>query len=117
MLGLISMNDDEFIRQITNKAFQLDSDAMRIRELRKIYGVGVALASVILTFYDPTRYGIIDIHSWREVFGKEPQSLFSTSGHYLRWLKCIRNKAEEVELSCRVIEKAFFKKNLDESKA
>ena len=72
----------------------------------------MALSSVILTFYDPKRYGIIDIHDWRELFGKEPADLFTDYKHTLKFFTKLREIAEETGLTCRVVEKALFMKNL-----
>jgi len=37
------------------------------------------MVSVILSFYDPTNYGVLDIRAWRELLGKEPEDLFQES--------------------------------------
>ena len=75
--------------------------------------VGPAVASTILTFYNPKEYGVFDIHIWRELFGKEPKNLFTTE-NYLKLLAELRGLANKYGLDTRIVEKAFFKKNIDE---
>jgi len=116
ILNLLAPIKDEFIQHVSSLAFISDDDALRLKFLTKITGVGVALSSVILSFYDPSKYGIIDIHAWRELFGDEPDDLFTNHRYTLKFFSKLRKMSEETGLKCRVIEKALFKKNLDESK-
>lgn len=113
ILGLIKKNEDYEIRRISRKAFSLtsDSDFSRVELLKNLYGVGPALASTILTFYDPEQYGIFDIHVWRELFGPESTNLFTIS-NYLKLLREMRCVASQQNFNVRIIEKALFKKNL-----
>ena len=80
-----------------------------------LQGVSPVLASVILTFFDPKQYGVFDLHVWKALLGNEPPNLFSTS-NYLKLLEAIQKTAKKQNLDARTIEKAFFKKNLDESR-
>ncbi|MBC8457006.1 MAG: hypothetical protein H8D67_03305 [Deltaproteobacteria bacterium] len=116
ILGMVVENEDSFIREITTSVFtSLETDLSKIKELRRMYGVGLSLASVILTFFNPHEYGILDIHVWRELYGKEPKSLFQSDRNYLVLLSILRKAAKEYKLPVRTLEKALFKKNLDES--
>ncbi len=108
--------EEPIITEVSKLAFESKDDGIRLHLLSYIKGVGNALSSVILTFYDPENYGILDIHSWRELFGKEPKDLFSSPRHVIRFFEEIRGISSHTGLSCRDIEKAIFKKNLDESK-
>ena len=117
VLGLVAKNSDKVIQLTCNQAFNLtlQDEPYRIDSLDKLHGVGPALASTILTFYDPKNYGIFDIHVWREFFGKEPADLFLTTKHYLQLLAELRRIANQYGFNVRTAEKAYFKKNLDES--
>lgn len=116
ILGMVVENDDPFIREITTSVFtSLETDLSKIKELRRMYDVGLSLASVILTFFNSHEYGILDIHVWRELYGKEPKSLFQSDRNYLILLSTLRKAAKEYKLPVRTLEKALFKKNLDES--
>lgn len=116
-LNLLQNVKDDFIIDISKLAFRVDSDEERIKLLSSIRGVGNALSSVILTFFDPQNYGILDIHSWRELFKeKEPVDVFSNPKQAAKFFRKLRSVSAGLGLSCRDVEKAMFKKNLDESK-
>lgn len=110
------VNDDD-VRRASHYSFHEQDDRKRVNYLREIPGVGISLASCILTFYDPSLYGIFDIHVWREIFSsKEPKGLFSNVKHYIELLYALRKMATEYGLNVRDVEKALFQKNYDESK-
>jgi hypothetical protein len=70
------------------------------------------MASVILTFYDPADYAVLDIHAWRELFGKEPQGLFQGPKYLLKFLQKVRLIARMHGLDARTVEKALFQRNV-----
>jgi Holliday junction resolvasome RuvABC endonuclease subunit len=72
------------------------------------------LASTILTFYDPKKYAVSDIHIWREMYWKEPENLFTTE-NYLKLLADLRRIGNYYNPDVRTVEKALFKKNIDET--
>ena len=111
---LAKRNTDEIVQQACSRVFAMSDDSDRIRSLDSLHGVGPALASTILTFYDPKNYGVHDIHVWREFFGDEPSTIFIGSGCYLKLLAELRKIANRYDLDARTVEKAYFKKNLDE---
>ena len=113
-LNLISRHNDAFVRSITRRALALPVNQCnrRIKELRRIMGIGISLASVILTFYDPENYCIYDIHVIRERYGHEPKYMFASNKHYLRLLNDLRTQRKNLKLTVRTIEKALFKKNI-----
>jgi hypothetical protein len=116
ILGLIERNDDSEVRRISSDVFSSTlTDDYKVDSLQNLWGVGPAVASTILTFYDPTKYGVFDIHIWREFFGKEPKGYQFTTKDYLKVLAELRKVAIQHSLDVRTVEKAFFKKNYDES--
>ena len=117
ILGLVAKNSEKAVQLTSKQVFDLtpQDEPYRIDSLDNLDGVGPALASTILTFYDPKNYGVFDIHVWREIFGPEPTDLFLTTKYYLQLLGELRKLAIQYGLNVRTVEKAFFKKNLDES--
>ena len=113
--NLLKPCTDEDIRKVTRWALPLgiQHDNNKITALRKIKGIGVSLASTILTFYNPQDYCIYDIHVMREMYGELPKYPFTQNKHYLRLLQDIREMSTNHNLPARSIEKALFKKNLD----
>lgn len=114
ILELVAKNDDSEVRRISSHIFGLSSeyDSYKVNNLCFLHGVGPAVASTILTFYNPQEYGVFDIHIWRELFGKETTNLFTT-GNYLKLLSELRGIASKYGLDVRIVEKALFKKNLE----
>ncbi len=115
VLKFIENNDDEVIRKVGTQVFNLTprDDIIRIRQLDALQGVGPAMASVILTFYDPKNYGVHDIHVWREFFGPEPSHIFTGTSCYLKLLAELRRIANRFNLPVRTVEKAYFLKNYE----
>ena len=115
ILRFIAKNDDMRIRRISSDVFGSTlGDSYKVDSLQMLHGIGSALASTILTFYHPKEYGVFDIHIWREMFGKEPENLFTTQ-NYLKLLTELRRIANNHGLNVRAVEKALFKKNIDEA--
>jgi hypothetical protein len=54
------------------------------------------------------------IVDFTEMLGKEPANLFTTE-NYLKLLNELRKIADKHGLGVRTVEKAFFKKNIDET--
>jgi len=117
ILSFVDRNEESTIREFSELAFRNKNDETKLNLLcsPNIKGVGNALASVILTFYDPKNYGILDIHAWRELFGEEPQDLFLNRERAIDFFSKLREISSQTGFSCRDIEKALFEKNLNKS--
>jgi hypothetical protein len=113
--NLLDEHTDEQVHRISRRALSQREDALRIEELCELKGIGVALASTVLSFYNPQSYCVYDIHVMREMYGQEPRYMFTGYNHYLQLLKDIRKMSKSYNISVREIEKALFKKNLDEN--
>ncbi len=113
ILKLLDNVETLLIEEISKLAFRIKDDEVRLRLLSCTNGVGNALSSVILSFYDPQNYGVLDIHAWRGLFGKESKNIFSSEKQAVKFFKKLRDISSETGLSCRDIEKAIFKKEKD----
>ena len=112
-LNHLKVVSDTSIKEISRRAFEASEDKRRL-ELKVIKGVGNALSSVILAFYDPQNYGILDIHAWRGLFDeKEPLDISSNPETAIKFFNKLREISSRTGLSCRDIEKAYFKKDLE----
>lgn len=114
-LARIEPVEDSFIRKMTKEALTEGDEEKRMWTLQQIPSVGPSVASVILTFYDPKNYGIFDTHAWSEMFGTNPPDLFIDSSYFRIFLDRLREESKKHDLDARTIEKAYFKKNKDES--
>lgn len=83
--------------------------------LTLLEGVSPILASVILAFFDPKQYCILEAYTWKALLGNVPPNM-QTTQNYLVLVAVIRKTAAKQNLDVRVIDKAFFKKGFDETK-
>jgi len=116
VLEAISKNSDEVIENVSRQAFCVpgEEDTYRMNSLMMLNGVSPVIASVILAFFDPNRYGVFDSAVWRALLGNEPPNLFSAQ-NYLKLLMTLRKTAAKYNLDARIVEKGLFKKSLDEA--
>jgi hypothetical protein len=116
VLELVARNDEATVVRVSSQAFNLppDDDECRINCLTMLEGVSPVLASVILSFFDPKRFGVFDVYAWRASLGNEVPNLYSTV-NYLRLLAALRKTAAKHGLDVRTVEKALVKKKLDEA--
>ncbi|MBI2005158.1 MAG: hypothetical protein HYS80_00135 [Candidatus Aenigmarchaeota archaeon] len=115
-LNLVEKVDDNEIKRLSNLAFTTDDELLRLKYLMEIKSVGLAVASAILTFYDPKNYGVFYIHIYDEVFATNPKTRpkdITNPNHYIKLLEKLRKIANKHNLNLRVVEKALFKKNYD----
>ena len=116
VLDAVSKNEDDIVVKISTQAFCVpgEEDAYRMNSLMMLNGVSPVVASVILAFFDPKRYGVFDTAVWRALLGNEPPNLFSTQ-NYLKLLAVLRKTSAKYNLDARIVEKGLFKKSLDEA--
>jgi len=116
VLELVSRNDEGSVLRVSSQVFNLpvDDDACRINCLLTLQGVSPVLASVVLAFFDPKRYGVFDVYAWRGLLGNEVPNLFSTI-NYLKLLAALRKTAGKHNLDVRTVEKGLVEKKLDET--
>lgn len=65
---LVKENSDHDVRRVTKLAYRVDSEATRIGLLCSLHGVKIPVASCILAWIYPDRWGVIDQRAWRELF-------------------------------------------------
>ena len=111
---LVARNDEEKVQRITSQTLSLPSadDSYRVNCLTTLEGVSPVLASVILTFFDPKKYGVFEQSTWKGLLGNPPPGLFAPQ-NYVRLLNSLRKTANKHNLDARVIDKALYKKAID----
>jgi hypothetical protein len=115
-LELVARNDEANVNRLSSQALSIPGceDSYRMSCLTLLEGISPVLASIILTFFDPKQYCILDQHTWKALLGNIPPNMQSTQ-NYLKLLAVIRKSAAKQNLDVRIIDKALFKKGLDES--
>jgi len=116
-LALVARNDESNINRLSSQALSIPGceDGYRMNCITLLEGVSPVLASIILTFFDPKQYAILDGYTWKALLGNPPPNM-QTTQNYLRLLEVIRKTAAKQNLDVRVIDKALFRKGFDESR-
>jgi hypothetical protein len=114
-LELIARNDETKVQRITSQVLSLPKgdDMYRMNCLATLEGLTPVLASIILAFFDPHNYGILDVNVWKRLLGNPPPNVYSPQ-NYIVLLAAMRKTAAKHNLDARVIDKAWFKKSIDE---
>jgi len=117
VVELVNRNSDEIVERVSSQVFNLPdgSDLYRVNCLSTLEGVNPVFISVILMFFDPKNYGFFDTRVWRPLLGNAPSNLF-TALNYQNLLLALRKTANKHNLDVRVIDKALYKKSIDESR-
>jgi len=113
---LVARNTEDKVQRITGQTLSLPNadDTYRLNCLTTLEGISPVLASVILAFFDPHNYGIFDQAVWKALLGNAPSGLY-TPQNYIRLLQAMRKTAAKHNLDARTIDKALYKKSIDES--
>jgi len=116
LLELVARNSEEKVTRISGQVFSLPEgdDNYKVCCLTTLEGISPVLASVILAFFNPSQYGIFDHSLWKPLLGNPPPGLY-TPQNYIRLLAALRKTAGKHNLDARIIDKALFKKKVDES--
>ena len=105
--------NEDFLVATSKSVFGIgiDRDLERVEFLCCLRnGIGPSMASVILAFFDPDNYGVLDFHVWEELFNEKRRVL--TSHDYVRLLSRLREDATRTGLQVRTVEKAYFMKSI-----
>ena len=117
-------NNDGFVEKVTKIAFAIDCDEIdfapdcdeevRIKILQIIDGVSWAMASVILHFYFPKKYPILDWRAMKAVkkdtecgFDKERDTKYDFA-KWQKYTKVCRDFAKKHDLTMRELDKALW---------
>ena len=105
-------NDRDFVREVTQLAFQQDDERLSLHILMALDGVGMPVASALLHFAFPDRYPILDFHVvrtlrraglWRG--GEAPDF---TLAEWLKFTQLMRGRASRLGVHMRDLDKALW---------
>ena len=110
---------DDIIKEVTRSAYIINHDdqniltTIRVNLMRSLPGVGLGVASALLTLYYPNLYGIIDFRTWDEIHehdhGGRPITRTFTLSNYLYYLDTIRPFALEQNIDVQIVDFALWK--------
>src|SRR4029453_8233422 len=69
---LWEQNSAARVRAVSRAVLATRDEQRRMELLTSLRGVGVPMASAILTLVDPKRYGVLDIRAWQLLFAIRP---------------------------------------------
>jgi hypothetical protein len=101
------------VRAVSRAVLATRSERRRMELLTALRGVGVPMASAILTLVDPRRYGVLDIRAWQLLFAirtveGNPRGQGFTIEQWERYLAALRHHARRLGVSARTIEYTLF---------
>ena len=106
----IARNTEAGVRGVTEAAFLARSDAARLDVLLGLRGVGVAVASVILHFGDPTRHPIYDVRVRAALRRIGVRRRFPPTGTgWGAYAAVLRDLAARHRVSLRTLDKALWR--------
>jgi hypothetical protein len=102
----------EMLTVVTRAAFEVSCACnemeakVRVGILSALPGVGVPVASAILTLVQPEEYGVIDFRAWRQIF--PGQKLDDSVSGYGRYMREIWRLADELGWSAQEVDQAIW---------
>ena len=104
--GRVETNGDEFVQAITGFSLRTPSERARIEVLTVLDGVGWPTASVILHFFHPEKYPIMDFRAlWSVSVDVPPQYAFP---FWWKYVEFCRNVAECAGHDMRTLDRALW---------
>lgn len=106
-------NSEKEVQEITALAFATKNDNLKVHILTALKGVNYPSASAILMFYDRTKYPVLDIRVWKQLYKAKlldtnERGQNFTLAQWETYLKVIRGLAKELHLTARQVEKRLF---------
>ena len=105
-------NDSDFVREVTELAFQQDDERLSLHILMALDGVGMPVASALLHFAFPDRYPILDFHvvqALTEVgLWQRAKAPDFTLAEWLKFTQLMRERAGRLGVPMRDLDKALW---------
>jgi thermostable 8-oxoguanine DNA glycosylase len=87
----------------------------KVEVLLQVWGIGLAMASAILTVCDPKKFTVLDYRAWdvleRASLQGLPENYPATPDEYLDYCRVCRRLAERVGMSLRNLDRALWAKS------
>jgi hypothetical protein len=106
-------NSPARIGAISRQVLATRDEHRRMELLTSLRGVGVPMASAILTLLDPRRYGALDIRAWQLLFAirsvdANRRGQGFTITQWVQYLDALRHHARRLRTTARAIEYTLF---------
>jgi hypothetical protein len=107
-------NTEELIQELTGVFWRVkhaNADKLldiQLAILQAIPGVGIGVASAIMTLSNPKSFAIIDFRNWKVLYGENKK--YFTAAQYKRYLKDMRELAKNLECDVQEIDYILWKR-------
>lgn len=106
-------NTESKIKEIIKLAFSTENDTLKIHILTALKGVSFPAASAILMFYNPTKYPVIDIRVWKQLYYAKLVDTNARGQNFSlkeceKYFQVVRQLAAELNITARQVEKRLF---------
>jgi hypothetical protein len=106
-------NSSARVGAVSRAVLATRSERRRMELLTGLRGVGVPMASAILTLIDPRRYGVLDIRAWQLLFAirsvtANRRGQGFTIDQWEQYLAALRLHARRLKVSARSVEYTLF---------
>jgi thermostable 8-oxoguanine DNA glycosylase len=106
VMSYVDLNTDTEISSALSAAITARTEADAIEILDRLHGVGVPVASAIMTTINPEKYTIIDIYALRSLGISDAPT--DRVEYYVAYLEKCRELAQEFEVSLRTLDHALW---------
>ena len=95
-LALVTRNEEATVSRLSSQALSIPSceDSYRMNCITLLEGVTPVIASIILTFFDPKQYCILDAYTWKALLGNPPTGMQTTQNYLVLTLRHKKNRSQ-----------------------
>ncbi len=108
-------NTAKQVADLTREAFAAQDPCIAARKLDCLHGVGVRMASAILTVFDPCRYTVLDVRAWASLqmlglreLGLRPSMSLDSAETYVAYLAACGRLAVEHRVDLRTLDRCLW---------
>jgi len=103
------------VQELMREVAHAETPRDKVDVLLQVWGIGLAVASAILTVCDPKTFTVLDYRAWETLQGASLQGLSghypATPDEYLDYCRVCRRLAEQVGMSLRNLDRALWAKS------
>jgi hypothetical protein len=103
------------VQGLMSEVARAETPRDQVEVLLQVWGIGLAMASAILTVCDPKKFTVLDYRAWDVLEGASLQGLPEhypvTPDEYLNYCRVCRQLAERVGMSLRNLDRALWAKS------
>jgi thermostable 8-oxoguanine DNA glycosylase len=103
------------VEELMREVSQAETPQGKVKALTQVWGIGLAMASAILTVCYPDKFTVLDYRAWETLTGESmaglPQRFPESAEEYVQYCQACRRLAHQVGLSLRDLDRALWAKN------